>query len=395
MEQPVLFNSRDILAESLNVVGGSELQFVNLSEDGNSFQMKVSFSIPHPQNGGVMVNVSAVGTLAVGEEAAQDSACVSAMRVLHEEHGYTVLDYNLLRLWACKERFLAFLEKLADCKTSLSNCLPESAVAFRRIESVVQLFGAKIDRLASNGRDVHMRSVLHACATYLENTYNHAMVGHTARTERFEEMNDGGDFNSVLLAAGFNVLDDQPAHVKLDGALEIILRTVAANLGYDLPEFGMRTQGVRFKCYIGFTTSGAGVGQTFTAFGRPATDASTARRLAVYNSLLAFSVNYGVVISDVYRDAYLFGKEIFEGVASDLVVLEDIGSEICSSLESVVENVNAMIGFYSAALNSHPVGRMMVPRLELLCSQLVDCLNNVGPSVVAIRKEAFVGKLPY
>ncbi|CAN6287771.1 unnamed protein product [Urochloa humidicola] len=108
-----------------------------------------------------------------------------------------------------------------------------------------------------------------------------------------------------------------PDFIKLHGALEAILGRIAAAVGYDPPEFGMRTEDSRFKCYIRFASSGVGMGHTFTAFGRPAYDPITARRLVVYNSLLAFSVNYKVAISDVHRDAYLFSKNSFDSIASD------------------------------------------------------------------------------
>ncbi|CAO2201479.1 unnamed protein product [Urochloa humidicola] len=291
----------------------------------------------------------------------------------------------MFRVWECKVWFDAFVEKLQNGRGTLSNVLSQSVEGFSRIRSTFQYFGRKIGNLRTDGI---IRNRAAACAAQLELIYGQAMQGHTARTEQFDEINDPGDLSALLIGAGFHVPDNQADLVKLDGALEVILSTVAANLGFLSAKFGMRTEDVRFKCYIRFVSSGDGPGRTFTRFGKVAFDPITARQTALYNCLLAFSVNYDVVISDPNRDAYLLCKE-------DLVVMGDIGTNTCSSVQEVIRMVNGLIGAYSSSFSSHPVGQILVQKLHVLRSALVECLTTIGPLVRPLNEEAIVAQLPY
>ncbi|CAN6232323.1 unnamed protein product, partial [Urochloa humidicola] len=330
MENPVVFSRHDVLAESVRAAGGTELVFVRVSEHGGFIQMRVSFSIPHSNQAELMVAVTAVGEHGPTEVAAEENACSAALHVLQDEHGYSVLDYSIFRVWDCKVRFDAFVEKLQNGRGILLDVLAQSAESFRRIRSTLQYFGRKIDNLRNDSPDCIITNRAAACAVQLELIYEQAMQGHTARLEQIDEINEPGDLSTLLLGAGFHVPANEADLVKLSGALEVILRTVAANLGFLVPEFGMRTENGRFKCYIRFPSSGDGRGSTFTGFGRVALDPVTARQTALYRCLLAFSVNYGVLISDPNRDAYLFCKDRVNGIGSDLVAMADMGTNICS-----------------------------------------------------------------
>ncbi|CAN6181870.1 unnamed protein product [Urochloa humidicola] len=221
------------------------------------------------------------------------------------------------------------------------------------------------------------------------------MNGHTTRAEEFEEINEPGDLSSLLTAAGFSVPDDEPDRTKLSGALEELLNRAATVLGYEPPEFEMRNQDIRFKCYVKFVSAGNGQGRTFTAFGKVAYDAVTARHTALYNSLLAFTVNYNVVIFDPNRNAYLFSKDRVDEVGADLGVLGRLGSSTCASVQRMMGSVNVMIAVYSSTFHGHPIGELLLARLQSLRSALEDCLGTITPLVRTMNEEAFVGMLPY
>ncbi|CAN6198997.1 unnamed protein product [Urochloa humidicola] len=395
MEIPLLFSARDALSVSVDVFGGTELVFVNLSEDAASFQMQVSFSIPHAAQNGVMLSVTGVGQHSAIEGTAEETACVAAIQVLQQEHGFTVLDYSIFRVWYCKERFTAFLEKLQNGRGTLADVLSTSAVVFDLIRSTFRFFGRKIGDLSAVGAEGTVRNSAGACADHLQILYAQAMNGHTTRAEEFEEINEPGDLSSLLTAAGFSVLGDEPDRTKLSGALEELLNRAATVLGYEPPEFEMRNQDIRFKCYVKFVSAGNGQGRTFTAFGKVAYDAVTARHTALYNSLLAFTVNYNVVIFDPNRNAYLFSKDRVDEVGADLGVLGRLGSSTCASVQRMMGSVNVMIAVYSSRFHGHPIGELLLARLQSLRSALEDCLGTITPLVRTMNEEAFVGMLPY
>jgi hypothetical protein len=204
MEPVIVFTARSILAISVAEIGGTEHVLVNVLSNG-SFRVRVSFVVPSLVDGDLMEEVVVVGEIGTSQYLGEESACVTALRVLWQERGYSVLDYSLFCVWSCKERYYGLLEKMQQSKSIFEDI---SGGCFDVIDSILSafvLFLQSARDLRQAGADPAISQAATSCVPFLQMMYVRGGTVRDSVMGSFEAMDNHENFDDVLASAGFVV----------------------------------------------------------------------------------------------------------------------------------------------------------------------------------------------
>jgi hypothetical protein len=135
------------------------------------------------------------------------------------------------------------------------------------------------------------------------------------------------------------------------------------------------------------------VSGSFGTAGQTCSSAAEALETAIYNALLAFCVNRGVMINDVNVHAYVFVKDLVNNISADVEAMGEVGNSVCLYLDRTRRGIRLMIRNFAGLLRRHPCGEELANKLEGFAAEIRQCLNSIGGSVRLMNENVVVALL--
>jgi hypothetical protein len=173
-----------------------------------------------------------------------------------------------------------------------------------------------------------------------------------------------------------------------------MLNRIADLLGYKHPCYSYVNRGGDHRCIVDFSSVIEG-GRNYSTFGRFCSSTDEATKSAMYNTLLAFCVNHKLDINDTNRPAYTLLKESVQKVSSDIEVLGNMGSTICTYLDRTRRGLEMMMTSYSDTLICNPCGEQLVGKLQGIVAKVEHCLAAITGPVRSMNENLVVGLLEF
>jgi hypothetical protein len=182
--------------------------------------------------------------------------------------------------------------------------------------------------------------------------------------------------------------------MNLIGGLRMMVDRLTEFLGYNHPCYRFVNRGPQHRCILDFSPIVEGAGH-YKSASKFSASLEEATKGALYNTILAFSVNQKIEINDTNRDAFIFAKERVDQVSSDVEVFGNMANALCSYLDTTRKGLDMIMSTYSDILRRHPSAEQLVAKVETIIADVQNCLTAITPSVRVMNENLVLALLDF
>jgi hypothetical protein len=167
--------------------------------------MHLSFVVPSRADPGVMQTILALGEISVTEHDAEESTCVVDLRTMWQDYAYIALDFGLLRVWCCKERYSGLLDKLQQSRSIWDDISNQAFEAFDSIQSATPFALRTVADLRNVSADGAIVSVALSSMAFLQMMHVRGEIVHDQVMLQYEGLINHEDIGQLLLVTEFTL----------------------------------------------------------------------------------------------------------------------------------------------------------------------------------------------